>query len=154
MSLRRLVSVAAAFGLSAFVVPAFADALPPAAQDCKGNPQPGGTADIGDSCSLNDSADTPGTCQPTTCTVTGLCTDGGSGTCSSTIACVLCIAGNGDGGHVQPDADGGPILASSNGGSGCSASPGDPASGAGSLFVGIVMLAGLVIRARKEAPRA
>jgi hypothetical protein len=134
--------------------PARADALPPAEEDCIGPDHIGGTVALGGACSLHDSANTPGTCQNSTCghaTNPSLCdADGKGSNCGggTQVACVLCIAGTaGDGGSAT---DGGTTSKQSTGGGGCSVVGSDASLLNVLLPLGLATLVPLALRRRNR----
>jgi len=153
----HLLCTGAALGALFISAPAFADALPPSSEDCAGGS--GGQTPVGGACSLHDTANTPGTCQNTTCTHTpnpSLCDAGGMGENCGPVQepCVLCIAGGGDGGPAAGDGgsttagDGGTTGKSSSGG--CAVNGSDTSPLSMLLPLGLAALVPLALRRKNK----
>ena len=148
MTKTTILSLGVALGALIIATPtlAFADALPPAGEDCAGS---GGSVAIGGACSLHDTANTPGTCQNTTCSRAPNPTSCDGGCASVEQPCVLCIAGKA-GGDAGPASggDGGTTGKSSSGG--CAVTGSDASPWNMLLPLGLAALVPLALRRRKN----
>lgn len=117
----------------------------------------GGKVPLGGACSLHDTANTPGTCQNTTCshaTNPSLCdADGKGSNCGGGTTqepCVLCVAGNageGDGGSAT---DGGTTGGKSSSG-GCAMTTSNTSPLEILLPLGLAALVPLALRRKKTS---
>ncbi len=151
MTKTKILGFGVALGALFIAAPAFADALPPAAEDCAGGGG-GGTVAVGGACSLHDTASTAGTCQNSTCNSVKYCSDGGINfPCGSTTHdCILCVSGSassGDGGAAT--SDGGTTGKSSSSG-GCTVTGNDTSPWNILLPLGLAALVPLALRRKKN----
>ena len=152
LATKFVTTLAFATALTLAALPARADSLPPAAEDCVGQ----SAAPIGGTCSMHDSAKTVGTCQHKNCSRPIRNCDGGPPCGMRDYDCVMCVAADGqapasvasDGSATPRDAGASTAETKPSTRAGCSIAAGEaPWSALGSLA--IAALFALVVRKKK-----